>query len=78
MDDALRGIFSGLASGPPAPGGKQLPVSGMPPVRAGGEAWAAYQRGQEALRRGDWAGFGQAMRELEDVLRRMKNEGAPR
>ena len=32
------------------------------------DALAAYQRGQAAMERGDWEGFGDAQRELEEIL----------
>ena len=35
-------------------------------------AWEAWQKGQEALRRGDWAGYGQAQKQLEDTLRQLR------
>jgi uncharacterized protein len=35
-------------------------------------AWDTWQKGQEALRRGDWAGYGQAQKQLEDTLRQLR------
>ena len=35
-------------------------------------AWEAWQKGQEALRRGDWAGYGQAQKQLEESLRQFR------
>jgi uncharacterized membrane protein (UPF0182 family) len=32
------------------------------------DALAAYQRGQDAMQRGDWEAYGQAQRELEEIL----------
>jgi hypothetical protein len=38
----------------------------------GQRAWEAFQRAQEALRRGDWAGYGQEQKRLEDALRQLQ------
>jgi uncharacterized membrane protein (UPF0182 family) len=35
-------------------------------------AWEAWQKGQEALRRGDWAAYGQEQKRLEETLRQLK------
>jgi len=35
-------------------------------------AWDAWQKGQEALKRGDWTGYGQAQKQLEDSLRQLR------
>src|SRR5262245_5484995 len=35
-------------------------------------AWDAWQKGQEALRRGDWAMYGQEQKRLEDTLRQLQ------
>jgi hypothetical protein len=35
-------------------------------------AWEAWQRGQEALRRGDWATYGQEQKRLEEALRQLR------
>ncbi len=68
LDEALRSIFSGWT--PPArPAAGKSPASPAPGADWAGRAWTVYQRGQEALRRGDWAGYGQAMKELENVLK---------
>jgi uncharacterized membrane protein (UPF0182 family) len=34
-------------------------------------AWEAWQKGQDALKRGDWTGYGQAQKQLEDTLRQL-------
>jgi len=36
-------------------------------------AWEAWQKGQEALRRGDWALYGQEQKRLEDTLRQLQS-----
>jgi uncharacterized membrane protein (UPF0182 family) len=35
-------------------------------------AWEAWQRGQEALRRGDWATYGQEQKRVEEALRQLR------
>jgi hypothetical protein len=35
------------------------------------QAWEAWQRGQEALRKGDWTSYGQEQKRLEEALRRL-------
>jgi len=35
-------------------------------------AWEAWQRGQEALRRGDWAAYGQEQKRIEEALRTLR------
>jgi uncharacterized membrane protein (UPF0182 family) len=42
-----------------------------------GRAWDAWSRGQDALRRGDWAAYGDAQRRLEEALKGLR-ERAPR
>jgi hypothetical protein len=40
-------------------------------------AWEAWQKAQEALRRGDWTGYGQEQKRLEDVLRQLQGNRPP-
>jgi uncharacterized membrane protein (UPF0182 family) len=35
-------------------------------------AWETWQKGQEALKRGDWAAYGQEQKRLEETLRQLK------
>jgi hypothetical protein len=35
-------------------------------------AWEAWQRAQEALRKGDWAAYGQEQKRVEDALRELR------
>jgi uncharacterized membrane protein (UPF0182 family) len=52
------------APGPPSPGAA---------ISAGVQrAWEAWQRGQEALRRGDWAVYGQEQKRIEEALRQLR------
>jgi uncharacterized membrane protein (UPF0182 family) len=72
LDEALREIFTGWT-------GRGKTEAGAPSDARThgltGRAWALFQRGQEALRQGDWSAYGQSMKELEKVLRQL-GEGA--
>ncbi len=68
LNEALRSIFSGWTP-PTRPAAGKSPASPAPGADWAGRAWAVYQRGQEALKRGDWAGYGQAMKDLENILK---------
>jgi hypothetical protein len=68
LEEALEGIFGRAPEEAPLPG--ELLPSTAPPAMGPREAWEAYQAGREALRRGDWAAYGQAQRRLEEILRR--------
>jgi uncharacterized membrane protein (UPF0182 family) len=41
-----------------------------------GQAWDAWTRSQEALRRGDWVAYGEAQRRLEESLRALRGQGS--
>jgi uncharacterized membrane protein (UPF0182 family) len=69
-------------------GGEAPPSEPAPPTEPGGDptddpadlaaqALAAYERGQAALRAGDWATYGREQAILEDLLRRLAGEPAP-
>ena len=82
LDASLRTIFgrrSGLTAGPETEPsrGAVMPREGEPPGPID-DAWEAWTRGQEALRRGDWAAYGEAQRRLEAALRALRNRQAPR
>jgi uncharacterized membrane protein (UPF0182 family) len=79
LDAALQAIFGGARSGgatsrAPEPAGGPAPegLTGLV-----GQAWEAWSRGQDALRRGDWTAYGEAQRRLEDALRGLRDR-APR
>jgi uncharacterized membrane protein (UPF0182 family) len=78
LDAALQSIFGGRPAAPP--GGASGPTAS--PTTEGlaglvGQAWDAWGRGQDALRRGDWSAYGEAQRRLEQALRGLR-ERAPR
>jgi hypothetical protein len=37
-------------------------------------AWEAWQKSQDALRRGDWAAYGQEQKRLEEALRHLQGQ----
>ena len=72
LEEALAAVAGAEESGA-APGGN---VEGAPQpsttpgrVSTAAEALAAYQRGQSALRNGDWQAYGEAQAELERILK---------
>jgi len=76
LEQSLGRIFAGRVA--PAIGAALAPVGAAPataPAGSGADralvqrAWDAYTRGQEALRRGDWVGYGAEQKRLEDALR---------
>jgi uncharacterized membrane protein (UPF0182 family) len=82
LGEALRGIFGeGVADAPgrptPAPGGSPQPTPAPGGEVPGDlealirEAEAAFADGQEALRAGDFAAYGEAQRRLQTALERL-------
>jgi len=55
-----------------ADGAKRDAVSASAMSPLAQRAWDAWQKGQEALRRGDWAAYGQAQKQLEETLRQLR------
>jgi len=83
LEQSLARIFTGMAPTPAAaatpPRAVQIP--GTPAIpqalrSLGQRAWEIWQRGQEALRRGDWGGYGAEQKRLEEVLRSLNEPGA--
>jgi hypothetical protein len=78
LEASLRTVFGRRAAGSAAP-----PATGRLPGAPGdglgslvGRAWEAWTRAQEALRRGDWAGYGEAQQQLEQSLRELRDRGS--
>lgn len=71
LEEALAAVAGAEESGA-APGanveGAAQPSTPPDRVATAAEALAAYQRGQTALREGDWAAYGEAQAELERIL----------
>jgi uncharacterized membrane protein (UPF0182 family) len=79
LEASLQSIF-GRRGGPVVasrPGTATPPAGGDPQPQAGlvTQAWEAWSRGQEALRRGDWTAYGDAQRRLEEALRALRESG---
>lgn len=78
LEEALNLIFSpgseGKAVQPevvrPAATGRQPPETGL--KEAIREASDAFDRAQNALKNGDWAGYGKEMKKLEEALKRLR------
>ena len=77
LEQSLQRIFGGrireesaTGRGPEAAGPDPAGSAALAPLAQ--RAWDAWQKGQEALRRGDWAGYGQAQKQLEDTLRQLR------
>ena len=77
LEQSLQRIFGGRVRGDEAPAAK-TPDGRPAPVVSGAlaglvqKAWEAWQRGQEAIKRGDWSAYGQAQKELEGLLRQLR------
>jgi uncharacterized membrane protein (UPF0182 family) len=85
LGEALDKVFgvdmsqdTGQSGGEPdEPGGEQTePPAGTPAGQALQDAQDAFERGQKALKDGDWQAYGEAQQDLEDALRRAQ-EAAP-
>jgi len=67
-DDAAPRTAAAMAATPPGPAA--APVEGA--VRAATQrALEAWQKSQDALKRGDWAAYGQEQKRLEEALRQL-------
>jgi uncharacterized membrane protein (UPF0182 family) len=75
LEQSLRRIFGGRGqpevtrprdTGTPPPAAADGVLRGLAQ-----RAWEAWQRSQEALRRGDWALYGQEQKRLEEALRQL-------
>jgi len=79
LELSLQRIFGGRVPGGEAsarPAVTGLPATGTPEQSLTGsiqQAWDAWQKAQEALKRGDWAAYGQEQKRLEDTLRQLKD-----
>jgi uncharacterized membrane protein (UPF0182 family) len=80
LEAALARIFGGRVRGdepPGRPAGERPAAPGVSAptaaITAGVQrAWEAWQRGQEALRKGDWATYGQEQKRVEEALRQLR------
>ncbi len=83
LDAALSRIFGGAVSSAPAPGGagasrlagahgQAAPATDLPSLAR--EANQHYERAQQLLKQGDWTGYGEEIRKLGEVLKRMSEK----
>jgi uncharacterized membrane protein (UPF0182 family) len=80
FEQSLQRIFGGRGR-PDQAAARPAPPPGAAPgdldVRALVlRAWESWSRAQEALRRGDWGGYGEEQRKLEEALRRLRESAA--
>jgi len=81
LEAALARVFGGRVQGQEEAARASDRPAGRGPVSAGAptanitsavqRAWEAWQRGQDALRRGDWAAYGAEQKRLEEALRQL-------
>ncbi|MEK7371218.1 MAG: UPF0182 family protein, partial [candidate division NC10 bacterium] len=78
LEQSLGRIFGARVRGDePGPRPRETVAAGPPlldtALRAVAQrAWEAWQKAQEALRRGDWSGYGQEQKRLEETLRQLR------
>ena len=73
LEDALRELFGDAAEGPVATApAVQAAVAKEAGRNPAAEAMEHYERSMERLRAGDWAGFGDALRRLEQSLQALQ------
>jgi uncharacterized membrane protein (UPF0182 family) len=77
MEETLERSLQRIFSGKPAPGPVLQPAVAAPQVATAekdlaSQALAHFQRSQELLRQGNWAGYGDELKKVEDLLREMQ------
>jgi uncharacterized protein len=78
LELSLQRIFGGRLRGEetgPRPAAPSAPTGAATDGILAGlaqRAWEAWEKAQEALRRGDWAGYGQEQKRVEEALRQLK------
>jgi uncharacterized membrane protein (UPF0182 family) len=78
LEAALQRIFGGrLRTDSTTPAAAAAPGARPPTVTDAvlglvERAWDAWSKAQDALRRGDWSGYGQEQKRLEDTLRQLR------
>jgi uncharacterized membrane protein (UPF0182 family) len=79
LEAALARVFGGRVRGEDSAGRPVERAPSGPSPTAGAaisagiqRAWEAWQRGQEALRKGDWATYGQEQKRVEEALRQLQ------
>jgi uncharacterized membrane protein (UPF0182 family) len=77
LEQSLQRIFGGRIRGDEAAqtrgaDGKPGPVLSAAVTGLVQRAWESWQRGQDAIKRGDWTAYGQAQKQLEETLRQLR------
>jgi uncharacterized membrane protein (UPF0182 family) len=77
LEQSLQRIFGGRIRGDePAQArgsdGKPAPAVSGALTGLVQRAWESWQRSQDALKRGDWTAYGQALKQLEETLRQLR------
>ena len=79
LEAALARVFGGRVRGEDSAGRPVERAPSAPSGPAGAaisagiqRAWEAWQRGQDALRKGDWATYGQEQKKIEEALRQLQ------
>jgi uncharacterized membrane protein (UPF0182 family) len=76
LEQALGRIFGSRVKGDETP--RTAATAGAPPLAdtasrlLAQRAWDTWQKSQEALRRGDWAAYGIEQKQLEEILRQLR------
>jgi uncharacterized membrane protein (UPF0182 family) len=77
LEQSLQRIFGGRVRGDEPAQARDAdgkPALGAPAAMVGlvQRAWESWQRGQDALKRGDWTAYGQTQKQLEETLRQLR------
>jgi len=77
LEQSLQRIFGGRIRGDDAAqargaDGKPGPALSVAVTGLVQRAWESWQRGQDAIKRGDWTAYGQAQKQLEETLRQLR------
>jgi hypothetical protein len=71
LELALQRLFGGKKTATAASTGAVTADSKTPPAQLAKEAMSIYERATNLQRQGNWAGYGEELRKLEQVLKRM-------
>jgi hypothetical protein len=77
LELALQRVFGGeliREKEAPKAAGVQVPAQGQTERQMAAEALAHYRKAQEFLRQGNWTGYGEELRKLEDTLRNLEKK----
>jgi len=79
MEETLEASLQAIFGRRPATSVPRGPEPAPPPAKAEGvgglvgQAWEAWTRAQESLRRGDWTAYGEAQKRLEEALKALRD-----